>query len=453
MEQLYLEQIDYLSNQYEEWNGYDFYRFLFPNNERTGELQLNYSKPNAIFLYGGDFESDSDRTFKRRIMLSDTWKDDFMEYVEGNNKTLCSGLAFRGRANKLENAQRMNALIFDLDQVGETEIDNFFYGVEKNYTPKPTFVVSSGTGVHLYYVFEEPIDLYPNIKTQLKSLKYDLTWRIWRWKETSKLKQIQYQSISQGFRMVGSINEKYNLPVRAFKTGDRVTLSYMNLFVQDEKNKVDILKPFKPSKMTRAEAKISYPEWYQRKVVEKNYQPKKWNIGGQKGHRGDELYVWWLNQWDKAVAGHRYFYLMCLSIYACKCDVPYERLEKDMLEVFPKIEELKRHENPLTIEDVRSALEAYSKDYYNYSIKEIEILANFRIERNRRNYRKQEEHLRRARTVQLVDYPNGEWRDNNGRKSAEKIVLNWRQENPAGTPKMCIEETGLSKNTVYKWWS
>ena len=47
----------------------------------------------------------------------------------------------------------------------------------------PTFLVLSGNGLHLYYVFKEPIDLYPNIKVQLKSLKYDLTFRIWSTRE------------------------------------------------------------------------------------------------------------------------------------------------------------------------------------------------------------------------------------------------------------------------------
>lgn len=47
-------------------------------------------------------------------MLDDVWEQDYMEFVEQNPLTLCSGLAYRGMANKLKNAQRMNALIFDL---------------------------------------------------------------------------------------------------------------------------------------------------------------------------------------------------------------------------------------------------------------------------------------------------------------------------------------------------
>ena len=61
--------------------------------------------------------------------------------------------------------------------------------------PIPTFLVMSGTGLHVYYVFEEPIDLYPNIKLQMKALKYDLTFRMWDYKSTSKKERVQYQSI------------------------------------------------------------------------------------------------------------------------------------------------------------------------------------------------------------------------------------------------------------------
>ena len=130
----------------------------------------------------------------------------------------------------------------------------------------PTFLVLSGTGLHIYYVFQQPIDLYPNIKIQMKSLKYDLTFRMWEYKGTSQMEAIQYQSINQTFRMVGSINEKYDTPLVAFRIGKQVTLEYLNAYAKPE-NRVDLNRPFRPSKMTRAEAKEAYPEWYERVVV------------------------------------------------------------------------------------------------------------------------------------------------------------------------------------------
>ena len=71
----------------------------------------------------------------------------------------------------------------------------------------------------------------------------------------------------------------------------------------------------------------------------------------------------------------------------------------------------------------------------------------------KRNGRKQAEHLERARLVQTLDYPNGTWRNKEGRPTAEQTVREWREQNPNGTKADCIRATGLSKPTVYRWWS
>ena len=387
-------------------------------------------------------------------MLSDTWKEDYINYVEQNPSTLCSGIAYRGRANNLENAQRMYALAIDLDGVGLYELKNlllrFGQPAENIRTlPVPTFLVMSGTGLHVYYVFEEPIDLFPNIKLQMKSLKYDLTFRMWDYKSTSKKDKVQYQSIVQGFRMVGSINPKYDVEVKAFQIGGRVTLEYLNSYVKPQ-NRVDVNRRFAPSKMSREQAKESYPEWYQRVVVEKNKRQKKWDI---KGKQGFALYNWWLNRAGEITGGHRYYYLMCLVIYACKCDVPKEKLKADMYEVFDKLK-LIEHDNPLTEEDVESALEVYSKEYYNFKISDIEYLTDLHIERNKRNYQKQKDHLEIARAIQTIkDRQQGKnWREGNGRKSAEPIIVDFFRENPTASKAEVIRGTGLSKPTVYKYY-
>ncbi len=448
MQDTYTILNEHLRANYDEINGYDFYRYIFPNNENKGEFNTDYSKPNAVYLYKDNEENKPTRTLRRRIMLNDTWESDYIEYVEENSMTLCSGLSYRGRTNKITNAQKMNALVFDLDNVGLDELKILLsrFGREPlsiRALPIPTFIVLSGTGLHIYYVLDRPIDLYPNIKLQLKALKYALTFIMWDYKSTSKNKQIQYQSINQGFRMVGSINSKYGTEVKAYKIGDKVSLKYLNSYVKEEK-RVDINKPFRPSKITRAEAKEKYPEWYQRVVVEKKQSKKKWHIK-------KDLYNWWLNKATEVKGGHRYFYLMCVVIYAVKCDVSKEQLEKDLYKVYEVLKE-KEHTNPLTERDIISALETYSKEYYNFTISDIEYLTDIRIERNKRNYRPQKQHLERARAVQNIDYPNGEWRNGNGRHSKIEVVKLWRMDNPNGTKAECIRETKLSKKTVYKWW-
>lgn len=442
----------FLSSQYEQVNGFDFYRDIFPNNENEGELNTDFSKPNAIYLY-----QDENKKMKRRIMLNDTWEEDYINYIECNPMTLCGGLSYRGRTNKLENAQRMHALIFDLDGVGEKELDNIMYLTtmppsQIRSIPMPTYIVASGTGLHLYYVFDEPIDLYPNIKVQLKSLKYDLTFRFWNPTVTSKEKQIQYQSINQGFRMVGSINGKHDTEVVAFRTGERVTLADLNAYCDKKENQVDINKPFRPSKITKEQAKEQYPEWYQRVVVEGDKRLKKWDIKGKvNGDNPYALYDWWRTHATSIKGGHRYFYLMCMSIYASKCDVPLKKLKKDMAEDFLIVSK-SEHSNPLTEDDMKSALEMYSREYYNFKIDDIEKLTDIRIERNKRNYRKQEQHIKVMNAIREIEHPNGSWINKDGAPTKQNIVEEWRKKNPNGKPKECIQATGLSKNTVYKWW-
>ena len=69
--------------------------------------------------------------------------------------------------------------------------------------PKATYVVNSGYGLHLYYLFDDPVPLYPKIQRQLKEMKYELARHIWN-KYTSTIQDVQQQGIAQGFRMVGS---------------------------------------------------------------------------------------------------------------------------------------------------------------------------------------------------------------------------------------------------------
>ncbi|MDV5105452.1 hypothetical protein R2R32_01920 [Clostridium perfringens] len=348
--------------------------------------------------------------------------------------------------------KHMNALIFDLDSVGENEIKNLLLrmSMKPGYRtlPKPTFIVMSGTGLHIYYVFDRPIELYPNIKIRLKSLKYDLTFKMWEYKATSQEKQIQYQSINQGFRMVGSINDKYDLPVIAFKTGDRVSLDYVNSYVDVKENMVDVNRPYRPTQYTEEEAKEKFPEWYERVVVQGDKKGKKWNIKR-------DLYDWWLRQYHKIKGGHRYFYLMCMTIYGVKCNIPKEEVKADMIEKFEELKNVE-HSNELCEDDLYTTLEVYEREFYNFTIDDIEKLTDIRIERNKRNYRPQEQHIRVMNAIRDTIYPNGEWRNKEGRPKGsgtkEEVVKDWREKNPEGRKVDCRRETKLDPKTIRKWW-
>lgn len=446
MHDYYIEQIEYLESQYEEVYGYDFYRAVFPNNENQGEWNTDFSKPNAIYLYTDDKDKDSERLLRRRIMLNDTWEDDYMEFVERNQTAFCSGLSYRRRANKLENAQHMNALVFDLDGVTGRNLEILFSRFDLDPThitgrtlPRPTYIVASGSGIHLYYVFDEPVELFPYIKSQMKSLKYDMTFRMWDYKSTTQNKDIQKQGINQGFRMVGSMNDKYNTVVRAFEVGDKVTLDYMNQYVK-EQSRVDVRKRFRPTKMTKDQAKESFPEWYQKVIVDGDKSRNKWTCN-------EALYEWWKKQIDQIRGGHRYKFLMCMAIYAWKCDIPKSRLEKDLYDIFEEVADIE-HDNDLTEFDVKCALEAYDDHLHNFTIDDVVHETNVQIQRNKRNGRTQAQHVRRMTLLRDDDYPDGSWR---GNQSKEQLVKDYLAEHPSDNPTQVAKALGISRPTVYKY--
>ena len=46
----YDEIITMLGSQYAEINGCDFYQYIFPDNEESGKMYMDFSHPNAVFL-------------------------------------------------------------------------------------------------------------------------------------------------------------------------------------------------------------------------------------------------------------------------------------------------------------------------------------------------------------------------------------------------------------------
>ena len=54
--------------------------------------------------------------------------------------------------------------------------------------------------------------------------------------------------------------------------------------------------------------------------------------------------------------------------------------------------------------------------------------------------------------IREIEYPDGAWRNKDGRPDKQAQVEEWQRNHPDGTKAECIRDTGLSKPTVYKWW-
>lgn len=460
----------WLELYFDEIKPRDFYRGIFP----AGSFQeKGVYRSGADWTYNGiivsvskDKKSDGTPVIKRYTVTDDL--DAIDAVCKSDDFCIMSPISYIGRERRAENARALYAFAVDLDRMivkGDDPVglkNLWIAQIEKmNRIPRPTYIVSSGTGLHLYYVFTEPVALYPSSIKGLQDLKRDLTSLIWNDAIVSieSAKDVQQEGIYQGFRMPGTIT-KTGGRARAFLTGSKISIEeiqeYTDLIRELREGKERKQFPKKKS-LTLARAKELYPEWYERRIEQK--QPRGvWPVSRN-------LYEWWKRQiLSGATVGHRYYCLMILAMYARKCSVydakknpdpvTEEDLERDAFELMKFLEAMtETDDNHFTEADVLAALEAYQDKWITYPRSAIEYRSGISIPPQKRNRRKQEAHLKIARAAQEVDDPEGSWRNKAGGPIKRQTVKQWRSDNPTGKKADCIRATGLSRNTVYKHWS
>lgn len=458
--------IEYLRDQFDEVDPREFYRTIFPAGELEQKDEYVKGKYTGIIVavtgrkawVNGHYKS----IIKRYTITDDlkavdvaTASDDFC---------LCSPLSYAGKSRTADHARFMYAIAVDVDQL-HVNRRGVPVGLESLWerhiellkrVPQPTFIVSSGSGIHLYYVFDRPVSLYlRDTIYELQEYKRELTRLIWHDTIVNirSVHDIQQEGIYQGFRMPGTVTKKGGRAV-AFRTGDKVTIEYMNQFVEDRyKVKTFTYK----SKLTRAEAAAKYPEWYDRRV--KRDEPRgSWAVNRA-------VYDWWLRQIKAgATVGHRYYCMMTLAIYARKCGqynakqnpdpVTRDELERDCFGLVEQFDAMTTEDdNHFDNGDVIDALEAYDDKWLRYPRKAVEYRSGIAIPANRRNGRKQAEHIQIMNFIRDQINHNDTWnRIGNGRKSKRDQVQAWRLDHPDGGKADCVRDTGISRATVYRHW-
>lgn len=430
---------DYLNKFCDEIDPLEFYRRIFPQ----GQLALDDAQPVGIY-HGIIIYLDNKGDRRRKNFYDDL--SELREAIEEGRDAVLSPVQYHGLARTDKNARYINALTIDLDGIEtETNLKELFYQFnEISLHPKPTYIVASGNGVHLYYVFASPVACYAQNMKALKRFKRWLTKRVWNRYATEEYKKPQYEAITQPMRLVGgTTKDGGETRTRVFEVGELVTTEYLDSFVTDEASKIGNLAEINTTPL--AMSALLWPDWYERRIL-KDAPRGSWTC-----NRG--LYDYWIKRIStEAVEGHRYFCIMTLAVYAKKCGIPREELERDARALLETMDELSSSdENRFTEYDIICALEAYDDKYITFPRESIERVTNIRIDPQRRNWRKQDEHLARARAVRVAMHERGEpWRAN---PKKDNIVRNWRASNPNGTKKQCRDETGLSYPTIRKYWN
>ena len=74
---------------------------------------------------------------------------------------------------------------------------------------------------------------------------------------------------------------------------------------------------------------------------------------------------------------------------------------------------------------------------------------------NKRNWRKQKEHIQVMNTMKALKKQLGEAVPEGrppGSGTAQELVYQWRQQHPKGRKADCRRDTGLDPKTIRKWW-
>ena len=415
------ELTQYLEEEYPEISPRSFYRKIFPEGDLDERGAFTDGKYTGIIVeVTGEKNELGRQRIKRYALTDDLGAIDTVTATD--HFCLCSPLSYAGWRRTAENARVCYAIAVDLDHIRmehnrkyglPTGLVDLFHQFDVGFLPRPTMVVSSGSGLHLYYVLDTPVPLFREYVLELQDLKRALTRKIWNKYivNIESEKDIQQEGIYQGFRIPGTVTKKGDR-ARAFLTGEKISVKDLNEFVPELARAKKIVSR-KRGKISRNEAAEKYPDWYQRRIVEK--LPRgKWAINRS-------LYDWWKREiTEKAVVGHRYYCLMSLAIYAQKCSlydadknpnpVTREELEDDCFALLDHMESLTNSaDNHFTEDDVLAALEAFDDRWTTYPRISIEYRSGIEIPATKRNGRKQSDHIRLM---------NGVWNIRTGRRSS-----------------------------------
>ena len=435
---------NYLEENFERVTPKEFYRGIFPEGTFERYNSMNEHKPNGILSILVD-EERRGRSYNR-LLFDDL---EMLDYVAGKEFVIASPIAFSGRKRTSKMAYQFYGMAIDLDGVEVDNIKDLIYQMQNDVIPAASYIVNSGTGLHIYYVFEYPVPALPAFFDSFNALKKALSEIIWN-QYTSTDKKKQYQGIFQGYRVPGTQSKfSKDCIVTAFKVGNKVTVNYLNSFV-DDKDKAD----FNDLNYTSLnEAKELWEDWYNRRII--NNEPVgSYKLSEKEKARRRRWFETWKEKMIKgAYDGNRHYCIGVLFNYAMKAEIPLEEALEYALDMVPEFNKLtQKPGNRFTEDDVYAAEVYYDRKFIKMGRKGIQRMTGIDIGETKRNNRTQQEHLKRARALRdlSLSEQGRSWTD--GRPTKKDIIDKWRYDNPEGTKAQCIKETGISKPTVYKWW-
>ena len=478
-------------SRYTKIDCHDFYRFIFPEDslQICDELDSGSGVGNAIrmdIVNQWVMDKDGEKHHVQRGIQTVITDDLTYLFVcpKNINKSniIMSNInlnSYFGNRRLRTRIDKIFGLIIEVDGVvRETQMNVLLDNIEDENIPIPNFLVNSGHGLHIYYIFDEPIlfhgrsyAIYPVLTNILNAIK-DLIWT----PLVSDLKP-EKMDLNRAFTIVGTRNRKNtDLLVTAYTIKkQKCSLEYLRGFIDEPFDATDYDISFPPrNKVSKEEAVVLYPQWAMKKYPnlfseeckqqlqqvkeekEKNIRHESFNISNPK------LYEWFLNLLrnpSNIRHGNRYKCMVGLAIYGVKSGVKKEQVQKDLETLLPLFNSVQKRSHDdsfiMTENDIRNALYVYNhKETFLYTFDWIMEFTEIPYEKKTKRRDRplsQDEHLRIARENLNALYPNGSWRANSDGATRQKI-LNYIRENNDPDITDCIQRGICSRASAYKYW-
>ena len=313
--------------------------------------------------------------------------------------------------------KKIYALILDLDYLDPDTLARLIKQIDAGNKPQPSMIVNSGSGIHLYFTFAEPVDAY---KLRLPTLRAMLARVGDLYSGYGKLDR---HPLTQAFRPVGSltklgdiatgfiVGQQWDALELAEKIGVRIEGWQHVKKPAEAGTTAPAKKPAKP--------KVAFMPNAKRKLF---------------AYCGERIFT-------HTDLGNRYKALFGLAIVGYKTHTPRAEVIAEM-ESLIKIWNRKHPENPVEMREIDKAMEGYSQKFLMVRSATLEEYFGWQFERKiPRRGRKRDEQLERANAIkhagQAVD--------------KKQAMAKYLKQNPTATTRQIAADLGMSLSTVGKY--
>ena len=393
-------------------------------SEKNALLRANYRELPAFDFY--EYLYQGDETPKIFAIDGRTYKtarpDDLPMIAAFRSDLYVPPCEFFNGVYRRACLKKVYSLVLDLDNLSPSVVKRLLRHIEDEGAPRPSLIVNSGSGLHLYFAFDEPVDAFPLRQGILLSIQNRLSESYLGYGKMDK------HPLTQSYRPVGS-QTKLGDVATGFVCGDRWAVAQLAAAVGVK---------IRPGDWNYVKKTKSGPEPAKREKTLATVLPFK-----KRPDPNMKMFRYCAERiFRETDLGNRYMALFGLAVMAFKCHIKQRELIIEEMESLVECWNSQHPENPVKPSEIDKAMEGYSKRFLRVHATTLEDYFGWSFERKiPRKGRKRADHLEIARAVKDATQPI----------KKRQAIAKYLKQNPAATTRQIAADLGMSLSTVGKY--